>query len=192
MRNRQQTRGPRKPPTPLSAPALEELALSYAARYATSAAKLEQYLARKLRERGWDDDGEPPVRAVVARMVEARYVDDAAFARARSGDLLRRGYGARRVDQALGQAGIAAPVRQEVAPGEATRRRAALRLAERRGFGPFAADPIERPMREKQIAAMLRAGHSFDHVRALFDAEGEDAARQWAAEAEDADDDEFD
>ena len=38
-------------PRPLDAPRLEELALSYVARFATSAAKLDDYLRRKLRER---------------------------------------------------------------------------------------------------------------------------------------------
>ena len=93
-------------PRPLDASRLEELALAYVARFATSAAKLEGYLARKLRERGWEGEAQPPVAALVARFVAAGYVDDAAYARAKSGSLLRRGYGARRVDQALHAAGI--------------------------------------------------------------------------------------
>ena len=43
-------------PKPLDAPRLEELALAYVARFATSAAKLETYLRRKLRERGWEGE----------------------------------------------------------------------------------------------------------------------------------------
>ena len=93
-------------PRPLDAARLEELALAYAARFATSAAKLEGYLLRKLRERGWDGDAEAPVGVLVARFVAAGYVDDAAYARAKSGSLLRRGYGMRRVAQAPGAAGI--------------------------------------------------------------------------------------
>ena len=38
---------------PLDEAGLNELALAYVARYATSRAKLLAYLARKLRERGW-------------------------------------------------------------------------------------------------------------------------------------------
>ena len=86
--------------SPLDSARLQELALAYVARFATSAAKLEAYLKRKLRERGWDGDGEPDIAALVRRYVELGYVDDEAFARARSGGLLRRGYGARRVGQA--------------------------------------------------------------------------------------------
>jgi regulatory protein len=36
---------------------------------------------------------------------------------------------------------------------------AALRFAERRRIGPFAAVQADRPAREKALAAMLRAGH---------------------------------
>ena len=36
---------------------------------------------------------------------------------------------------------------------------AALRFAERRKIGPFAAADADRPAREKAFAAMLRAGH---------------------------------
>ena len=171
--------------SPFGAESLEEAALSYVARYATTQAKLERYLSRKLRERGWGEEGEPPVGAIAGRMVEAGYVDDAAFAQARSGSLLRRGYGARRIDQALFQAGVGEAVSQDVAPGEGEARRAALILARRRGFGPFGREPLDEKRREKQIAAMLRAGHSFAAARAIIDAGDVTRAEAWVAEAED-------
>ena len=89
----------------------------------------------------------------------------------------------RRVKQALGQAGIGESVADDVAPAEHTARTAAVHLARKRGFGPFAHENPDREKREKQIAAMLRAGHTFDHVRAVLDAETADAAEQWAEEA---------
>lgn len=168
---------------PLDAPSLEELALAYVARFATSAGKLERYLQRKLQERGWQDEDEPDVAGMISRFVEKGYVDDAAYAQARANDLLRRGYGARRVKQALGQAGIGESVADSVAPEEYAARAAALHLARKRGFGPFAASPADREMREKQIAAMLRAGHSFEHVLAVLDAADERAAQDWAEQA---------
>ena len=67
--------------------------------------------------------------------------------------------------------------------GEA--RWAALRLAERRGFGPFGASgPPEPAKRQKQIAAMLRAGHPLDTARELIDAASADRARSWAEEGD--------
>lgn len=168
---------------PLDAAKFEEMALAYVARFATSAAKLERYLHRKLRERGWDGEDEPDVAAMVQRYVAKGFVDDEVYARAKANDLLRRGYGARRVKQALGQAGIGESVADDVAPEEHTARTAALHLARKRGFGPFAADPTDREKREKQIAAMLRAGHKFDHVLAVLDAADEPAAMEWVDEA---------
>ena len=175
----------RRPPRPLDAPRLEELALAYVARFATSAAKLEGYLARKLRERGWEGEGPAPVAALVERFVRAGYVDDLAFARAKSGSLLRRGYGQRRIGQALHAAGIDEQVRDEVRVGPAEERRAALAMARKRGFGPFGRSEPDRALREKQIAAMLRAGHRLDSARELVNAPSIAAAHDWAGQVED-------
>lgn len=145
---------------PLDAEALERAALFYAGRYATTRARLAAYLLRKLRERGWAGQGEPPVERLAERMAALGYVDDRAFASARAASLSRRGYGPRRVDAALRAAGIAEADMddaREIASAEAWA--AALRFAERRRLGPFAPAPCERPAREKAFAAMLRAGH---------------------------------
>lgn len=173
----------RRTPRPLDATRLDELALAYVARFATSAAKLEAYLRRKLRERGWEGASEPGLDALVDRFVRAGYVDDGAYARAKSGSLLRRGYGQRRIAQALGAAGIAEAVRDEVRASQAEERAAALAMARKRRFGPFGAAPPDRPLREKQIAAMLRAGHRLDMARALVEASDADAAEAWRDEA---------
>lgn len=166
---------------------LRELALTYVARFATSSGKLEDYLRRKLRERGWEgEDGcEPDLPALVRNFAERGYLDDAAYARSRSADLLRRGYGGRRVGEALRQAGIDEDVRASVAPGEAAARQAALRLAQKRRFGPYCAEPPDRALREKQLAAMLRAGHALDIARHLVDVATAAAAESWAAEFDD-------
>lgn len=170
----------RRTPAPLDPARLEELALAYVARFATSRAKLESYLARKLRERGWESDAPPQVAELAERFEDAGYVDDLAYARARTGSLMRRGYGLRRVGQALGAAGIDVDVREQVAPDEAERRAAALVMIRKRGFGPFAGEAPDRSRREKQIAALLRAGHAMDHVLALIDASSVEDAEQWA------------
>jgi regulatory protein len=168
--------GTKKPRPPLDAEGLERLGLFYAGRYATTRAKLADYLRRKLRERGWGGTGAPPVEALVERFASLGYVDDAAFAQARTGALLRRGYGERRVSQALKAAGIgeedAAPAREEAERGA---EEAALRFARRRKIGPYAAAPLAndregREARQKAAAAMLRAGHRLDVVRRILDA----------------------
>lgn len=152
----------RKPRPPLDASSLKELALAYVARFATSRAKLAAYLRRKLRERGWDGEGEPPVDQLVARAADAGFVDDAAFALSKARSLTARGYGSRRVRQALLAAGI------EEADGEAAHAHArddaveaALHFARRRRIGPFAATKPDPKAKEKALAAMVRAGHDF-------------------------------
>lgn len=179
---------------PLDEVGLRDLALSYVARFATTGAKLEAYLARKLRERGVAEDADGrtlqlDVAALTARLVELGYVDDAAYARAKAGELRARGYGARRVEQALWAAGVEESLRSDNAPGEAASRRAAMLLASRRRFGPYGAGAPDdspdarRKLREKQVAAMLRAGHSFDHARFIIDAAAIADIEIWLEEA---------
>jgi regulatory protein len=156
---------------PLDARGLEQAALFYAGRYATTRAKLAAYLVRKLRERGWAEPQPPPVDTLVERMATLGYVDDKAFATARAGALTRRGYGVRRVSEALRAAGIGeedgAEAREAAEEGAFD---AALRFAERRKIGPFAAVEADRPGREKAVAAMLRAGHPLAIVRRIVTA----------------------
>lgn len=171
---------------PVTGAALKEMALAYVARFATSGAKLEAYLARKLRERGLaEGETEPDIRAIAARLVELGYVDDEAYARSRAGGLLRRGYGSKRVEQSLRADGIGEDLRESLAPGEAAARLAGFTLARKRGFGPFGVRDADRAVRERQIAAMIRAGHSFDVARWLVEAQSVAQAEEWLAEVED-------
>lgn len=162
---------PHKPRPPLDSEALERLAFFYVGRYATTRHKLAAYLARKLRERGWAGTGTADVEALVARCADLGFVDDGAFAASKASSLMRRGYGERRVAQALQAAGIAdadaAPAREEA--GEQALA-AALRFAERRRIGPYAAAPADWEARQKAAAAMLRAGHRIDLVRTVLNA----------------------
>jgi regulatory protein len=155
---------------PLDSRQLEELALRYVGRYATSRAKLAGYLARKVRERGWGDGREPDFDALADRFSDLGYVDDAAYALAKSQALTSRGYGKRRIEQRLRAAQIG------VEDGNAAREHAnshaveaALRFAERRRIGPFGTAEGDPKKREKAIGAMIRAGHSFALARAIVD-----------------------
>jgi len=149
---------------------LSELALRYVGRFATTRAKLRAYLQRKVRERGWEGGRPPDFEAIAERFAERGFVDDAGYALAKSRALTGRGYGKRRVVQALRVAGI------EEEDGEAAREfaddeavSAALRFAEKRRLGPFAAHQENHlHEREKALAAMLRAGHGFELSRAIL------------------------
>jgi regulatory protein len=160
----------RRAPIPLDASTVHQLALVYVGRYATSSAKLTVYLNRKLRERGWSADSEPPVANVVRHMVEQGYVDDRAFAAARTRQLQRRGYGSARVQLSLQRDGIAESLRTEIAAvDEDAALDIALSFAKRRRLGPFAKQVPDQLAREKAIAAMIRAGHSYQHAKQVME-----------------------
>ena len=162
-------RNPSKKRSPLTSDKLEELGLNYVGRFATSRSKLVAYLARKLRERGWDGNGEPPVDALADKFVRLGYIDDRAFALSKARSLTGRGYGERRVRQALASSGIGeadAADAREFAADEAVA--AALKFARRRSIGPFADIAPDRLQRERALAAMVRAGHSFSLASAII------------------------
>ncbi len=160
----------RKSPAPLDAAALDRLALRYVERFATSRGRLTAYLNRKLREYGVA--GEVDSAAVAERMAARGYVDDAAYAEARAASMARRGYGPRRVTEALRHAAIEA---EQIAPivDGLSAVEAALAFARRRRIGPFANGAAERPERERQIAALVRAGHDYGLARRIVEASNE-------------------
>jgi regulatory protein len=173
---------PKRKPPRLEAETLERLALHYLGRFATTRAKLRTYLKRKIAERGWEGDGEPPVERLVERFSALGYVDDKAYAESKAAALGRRGYGARRVSEALKVAGIAeedgAEARGLARDGAFD---AALRFAERKRIGPYAREQVERPAREKALAAMLRAGHPLDLARRIVNSPPGDIPEQDAS-----------
>ena len=175
----------RKPRPPLDAAKLDELALSYVGRFATSRAKLISYLKRKLRERGWEGAGEPDLDCLAAKLAGLGYVDDRAYAVSKARSLTSRGYGERRVGQALALAGIGEDDGTEarsLAQGDSVN--AALRFARRRSLGPFAKTAPDPRERERALAAMVRAGHRFALARAIIDLEpGSEADPESLAEA---------
>lgn len=153
----------RRAPPPLDRAALDRLALRYVERFATTRGRLADYLRRKLRERGWADEGEASPadpEAVAERMVALGYVDDRAYGEGKAAAMARRGLGARRVTQTLRAARLDTDDLEAIAPDVAARALdAALALARRRRIGPYAEEPADRPLRERQLAAMMRAGH---------------------------------
>jgi regulatory protein len=156
----------RKPP-PLDATALDRLALRYVERFATTRGRLTDYLRRKIRERGWEGAPVDP-RDVAERMATLGYVDDLAYAEAKAMAMGRRGLGARRITGAFRQAGIGDEDAAAVAPkiaGDA--HAAAFAFARRRRIGPWAREVPDRLVAEKQVGAMLRAGHRLDLARRI-------------------------
>ena len=157
---------------PLDAAKLDELALAYVARFATSRAKLTRYLARKVRESEWVDesDARTACEAVADRMERLRFLDDRQYAAMRAGAMTRRGLGLRRVKAQLFVDGIAdADSGDAIAEAEEQAVAAAVGFARRRRFGPFAVRADDDPKsRERQVAAFARAGHSLALARRIL------------------------
>jgi regulatory protein len=148
-------------PKPFDSHALNALALNYLGKYATTRHKLRIYLVRKLNERGWKDEGEPPVDAIIERCAELGYIDDAGFAAARGAALTRRGFGAQRIAADLRAIGIDAETAAE--PLENARENAfdaAIAFARRKRIGPFGDGSTNPDQRRRNMAALLRAGHA--------------------------------
>ena len=186
----------RKQARPLDTARLNELALAYVARFATSGGRLSAYLARKIRERGWDDEVPADVAGLVEAMVARGYVDDAGFAMARGAGMMRRGFGARRIAETLSRDGIEAPLVAQASGTERERRVAALAFAQRRRLGPFGTGSgenadlskgrVDPATRARQVAAMVRAGHPYATASALIDAADGVVAQEWVDEADEA------
>ena len=166
-----------RPLEPLRPSDLEWFALRYVERYATTRGKLSDYLRRKIRERGWGEDAQPDVVALAQRMADLGYVDDRAFAESKAGAMGRRGLGARRVTQALRFDGIESEDAEAIAPIlDENVAASAIAFARRKRIGPYAREAADRPLQEKQVAAMVRAGHAPNLARTIIRmVPGEDA-----------------
>lgn len=141
-------------------------------------------MQRKLRERGWEGADEPDLAGIVQRFVDLGYIDDAQFAQVKADGLLRRGYGNRRIAQALGHAGIDQETVEDVKGDWASVKLAALVMVRKKRFGPFGARPLDQATRQKQIHSIVRAGHGFKEAVALIDAQSEKDALAWVEEEE--------
>lgn len=177
MSVQQQAFRPRRPRPPLDPATIRALALHYVGRYATTQARLAHYLERKLRERGWIDAARgPDLPELVSEFVRLGYVDDDAFASARVTALLRRGYGANKLNIALRHAGIPAEKAESAARIDIdSAREAAMIFARRKRLGPFGQPLLDHKARSRALAAFIRAGHSYEIAGKILQLRFDDA-----------------
>ena len=169
----------RKPPRKVSPAYLQRAAMAYLERYASSADNLRRVLRRKVdkrcRLRGEDPaEFQDMIDEVVARSLRSGLIDDTRYAEARVATLRRRGGSARAIQAKLSAKGVDRATIAAALDGEdGDEEQAARAFARRRRLGPFR--PGERaPYRDKDLAAMARAGFRFDVARAIIDAEGDE------------------
>jgi regulatory protein len=169
-------RGPRK----ATQSHLENAALHYLSRFATSAENLRRVLMRRVersaRHHGTDpEEGAGWVEDLIQRYQRSGLLDDKAYAEARAGDMLRRGTPMKGVRFKLMQKGVGADdidLALEAATEDMPRPdlAAAVALAKRRRLGPYSrGDREER--RDKDLAALARAGFDYDTARRVIEAD---------------------
>ena len=168
---------------------LEEKALRYLGRYASTGARLEAVLLRfaRLRLPG-EDEGrmEALVRRQVGRCIDKGYVDDRHYARRRAEVMRLQGASRHRIRQQLRHAGVEARLAEEAIgerdgeDGPDAEAEAALVYARRRRLGPFARrDRLKDGWRERHFGSLARAGFNPDIAHFVLDFDSEEAAQAW-------------
>ncbi|HYG91662.1 MAG TPA: RecX family transcriptional regulator [Azospirillum sp.] len=166
---------------------LENAALHYLERFASSAENLRRVLMRKVdrsaHAHGTDrEEGARWVDALIERYRASGLLNDAGYARMKAESLHRRGASSRAIREKLASKGVA---RDEVDKaldrvGEDVEGdfdlTAALTLARRRRLGPYRLPEARAAHRDKDLAALGRAGFAYDIARRVVDAEDPDSA----------------
>ena len=178
-------RGARRPPRPATPERLHKAALHYLERYASSTENLRRVLQRRIersaRLHGTDrSEAETWIEPIIGRLTELGLLDDRAFAEGRAISLHRRGASLRKIagtlrQKGLGDEAIDDALRKLTEEAPAADFAAAVRLARRRRLGPWRDPALRGERRDRDLAALARAGFSFDLASRVVDAETPDA-----------------
>ncbi|WP_061931992.1 regulatory protein RecX [Aureimonas sp. AU22] len=167
-----------KTPRPITRDWLFRAASHYLERYASTEANLRRVLERKVMRRAHARGEEAApfeslIGETVARFVELKLLDDRSFAEARLASLRRRGTSMRQSVAKLAEKGVDRDtVAAVMANDETDEAEAARRLAKRRRLGPHRLrERVER--RDRDVAALMRAGFSYGHAAAAIDGEAD-------------------
>lgn len=176
----------KKAPKKITGSYLENAALHYLQRYATSAANLRRILLRKVKK-SCDfhqmpaDEFTPMVDALVARYAASGLIDDTVFARGRVATLRRLGLSKQAIMAKLGAKGLSeAQISAALAEIDSERDdadpelSAARAYARRKKLGPYRSKPATDETRQKELASLGRAGFSYETARRALE-QSEDA-----------------
>jgi regulatory protein len=161
---------------------LADAAIFYLSRFASSSGNLRQVLRRKIMRsaRHYGDDPEPllaQVETMLERYIANGTLDDTAYAETQTRKLRGRGGSARIIGQRLTAKGVPSEIVAENAvslnePG--VDRAAAAVFARRRRLGPFRTGE-RADHRQRDLAAMGRAGFGYAIAAAIIDAADSDS-----------------
>ena len=161
---------------PITATALENAALHYLERFATSSANLRRVLLRKVAraaaEEGDAAEGARLVDALIARYLESGLLDDRAYAAQAASSLARRGASRFAIGGKLAQKGVAAALVKEAVQGldegGSSELAAACALVRRRRLGPYRPPARRAEWQRKDLATLARAGFGLDIARRVL------------------------
>ncbi|KRE13932.1 hypothetical protein ASE63_18210 [Bosea sp. Root381] len=169
----------RRAPRRITADYLQRAALHYLERYAAPTAQLRRVLARKVALSCRHHGQEPAAFStvlddVVARCVASGLVDDQRFAEARAASLQRRGRSSRAIAASLAAKGVARDLAARASDSNDEDELAAARkTARRKRIGPWNhSDRVGD--RQKDLAALARAGFTMTIARAVIDGAGDE------------------
>jgi len=174
----------RKTPRKISKSYLENAGLYYLQRYATSAANFRRVMMRKVEKscRHHQQDAAqfvPLVDDLVARYISSGLLNDASYAQAKTATLRRQGKSKQMIHAKLQVKGLAKAAITDALEKTDTDAdaefNAALSLAKKKKLGPFRKKPLtDKKDSQKEMAAMGRAGFSFDVARRALEYKEED------------------
>lgn len=183
-REKPRRRNPRK----ASPKSLENAALHYLKRFSSSEENLRRVMMRRVgrsaRAHGTDrEEGAAWVDELVAKLARTGLVDDRRYAEGRVHALHARGTSIRIITAKLREKGVPAEIIEESIAALRDEQpdaelEAAIRLARRRRIGPFRIKPPVEGQREKDLAALARAGFDYGTAKKVADAETEDELRE--------------
>jgi len=173
-----------RPPRRLAPADLKGAALDYLDRFAASRARLRQVMLRKIRNsvRHHGNDPAPLIAALdeTIQWLEASgFLSDRAYAEARARSLSARGTSRAHIIAKLASKGVEAETARAAVDRlsmeyEEPELEAARRYARRRRIGPYRSeDDTRAECRDKDLAAMARAGFAGRVARQIIDAERE-------------------
>jgi regulatory protein len=174
-------RSDRRQPKRLSPAYLENAALGHLARYAASVAGLRRVLVRKidrsLRVHGGDrSDAVASVDELIARLVRRGLLNDGAYAAMKARSLRAAGRSGRAIALKLRTKGVAHDLAAKTVAATAAdvSEDAAARIwARKRRIGPYRRDAASRgDHRQRDLAALARAGFTFSVAKRIVDGEG--------------------
>ncbi len=159
---------------------LTRQALYYLDRYASSASNLRRVLERKVMRAAASHDRDPAefqtmIDSVMAKCQRSGVVDDMQYAETKIAGQRRRGRSRRQIEAKLRSKGIAADVLDKAFESDTKDdQTAAVILARRKRIGPWRTRGDRDAFRDKDMAALCRAGYGFDIARRIVDGDADE------------------